>query len=1143
MAQPPTKNSYPGKGSSGRPESSPSNELNYNLNDFEGTNAGAKIFPQNSSFFSLVGNAVRQAYTVDKFSSKSFYFGEVLAVFNRNKTMSTPTTRFLKYVSTADNLTSDVMTVKVRIPGVTDMLEVPEFAPSVDYTQQKRARNKNDLLIDKYPTFIVSGDDVWSHVKPGSIVTVSVNNMDNLFNGGGKGSGIVISVLGQRLPKGTQSPGEGTAKPKPGEVCTDQNNYTANAPAGDPILPPSVPQPIAAHTGEAIVKRNNASNALVIGSELFHDSSGLGQYVESLVTSKGMTPFSQNSPFAVGNRMVLANSSLEEYITNLDRLLVTQKAATVVVQYQNLFAPDVTNRYVTKSQEMAAAWSMLVALEGALMDAYGKSAKKILIGSTLAQNRSYLPGNETVKFLVENYGGTIDDQTGVLRFGDLYFIDPLDFVKTGQSTADLNLKISMAVKKIIADVVESPQSVGSRVGVVRDQGETAVPEGGEPPVSQALAEVFSQIIDDQTGGEETQQEKKDESKLSLMLDNATDSTTKAESIIKYYADVLETTFDDLLLRNPSPKDLGGQPFTQDEMFKLAKAQLPGNKLLDVVYDTSRGLALLSTETGKKVQTVETLKKYKYFVMWWKKGKPPQPLKRVYPFSRTKNEAYFPPWPRDLDDRIRKTIADAIELHNKVLQKSMDIYGHGGASSFLYDPALLKLNKNLPTVGSQVCDTCFGNLGGDYINSKAGKNNKKAIEESLYINADNGKLIPRNLKPTAKSGATYEVGDVLPKLPGGVGTGPDAAMAKDITIPLVHRGNTGLGGYGGDFPFVGANWSRKDSKLGSSYQLRTVNFKEKAVSTKTKTYTKATKVIPSKEYLEIKKSFLQWYNGKVMKIAERAVPAWALVYDELVKLNDPAVNNYLMQGPGDAGMEYQWIVHTRLNTLPAEYGKFTKDQGYYERDEAYRTQSGVPRKRSNSPSIAEKNVNSGRWAGRQGASHVSGLAADIQAGINSMTTRRLHPTLKTRSTKGRLTKADPTWWKEQYGIDVNKIVQQKAPNGENYELMVVNMPSNLVKVMKKYGFGWGGDYNQHGAPKKENKRNVALTDAMHFEFWGDPRVAHELAVRKNVRDLTLSSEEGYSVRSAELKRLKAHAHAVQQMVGYESIDTVSIETEE
>ena len=103
----------------------------------------------------------------------------------------------------------------------------------------------------------------------------------------------------------------------------------------------------------------------------------------------------------------------------------------------------------------------------------------------------------------------------------------------------------------------------------------------------------------------------------------------------------------------------------------------------------------------------------------------------------------------------------------------------------------------------------------------------------------------------------------------------------------------------------------------------------------------------------------------------------------------------------------------------------------------------------------------------------------------MTKKRLKPSKAPNMPSAH--NPDPNWWKSQYNIDINAVVNQ-TPEGSNktYELMPMDHPACITKILKKYGFRWGGDYGSH--------KSRALTDAMHYEFFGDPRILDKVKAK-------------------------------------------------
>jgi len=222
-----------------------------------------------------------------------------------------------------------------------------------------------------------------------------------------------------------------------------------------------------------------------------------------------------------------------------------------------------------------------------------------------------------------------------------------------------------------------------------------------------------------------------------------------------------------------------------------------------------------------------------------------------------------------------------------------------------------------------------------------------------------------------------------------------------------------------------------------------------------------------------KIVVKWLGGKNAKVGRRAYAAWALAHAELVKAG---YGNWKWDEDGGYTGTYQWN-----NYVPDE------------------KKGGTKKERVHSAPNAKQ-------PGLHGQSHHSMLAMDFRAVTNWFTTKRMKPGPKGLEGHwtGRISAPqDPAtpeglkWWKNEYGVNVQNLATKGNHPAENkpYSLMVMNLPGKVVKIMKKYGFRWGGDYGSH--------KHDAKTDAMHFEFFGDPRVAAELAKSRNVPDIVVA----------------------------------------
>lgn len=211
-----------------------------------------------------------------------------------------------------------------------------------------------------------------------------------------------------------------------------------------------------------------------------------------------------------------------------------------------------------------------------------------------------------------------------------------------------------------------------------------------------------------------------------------------------------------------------------------------------------------------------------------------------------------------------------------------------------------------------------------------------------------------------------------------------------------------------------------------------------------------------------------------RIVSRALPAFNAAWEEIH--NCPEGKNF-MYGTQDANQSYQFIVKSSGGNI----------SGLTKRYFGHRTATAAVMKVQSQGHKALGKHN-GKKLSHLGLSHVSGVGFDLRATRNQMTSKRLPPSR--RGQYGLLNEkyaADPNWWKSQYKVDVNQIVNQ-TPEGSNktYELMPMDHPACITKILKKYGFRFGGDYGSH--------RAGARADAMHYEFFGDPRILDKIKAK-------------------------------------------------
>lgn len=241
------------------------------------------------------------------------------------------------------------------------------------------------------------------------------------------------------------------------------------------------------------------------------------------------------------------------------------------------------------------------------------------------------------------------------------------------------------------------------------------------------------------------------------------------------------------------------------------------------------------------------------------------------------------------------------------------------------------------------------------------------------------------------------------------------------------------------------------------------------STKTVTYLRiGTGALDPKFFTKKKKSI-----KPTVKIVARALNAFNAAWEEIHKC--PEGKNF-MYGTQDANQSYQFIVKSPKGNVGKGKERLTK--------------------RFHGPKSATAAVNTliqqghdvlgpGKTRSRLGLSHVSGVGFDLRSERNNMTKKRLKPSKAPNMPSAH--NPDPNWWKSQYNIDINAVVNQ-TPEGSNktYELMPMDHPACITKILKKYGFRWGGDYGSH--------KSRALTDAMHYEFFGDPRILDKVKAK-------------------------------------------------
>jgi len=205
------------------------------------------------------------------------------------------------------------------------------------------------------------------------------------------------------------------------------------------------------------------------------------------------------------------------------------------------------------------------------------------------------------------------------------------------------------------------------------------------------------------------------------------------------------------------------------------------------------------------------------------------------------------------------------------------------------------------------------------------------------------------------------------------------------------------------------------------------------------------------------------SGRGFRTAIRAKMAWEYAFNDMQSC--PAAVNFRWIAGASGSKTYQWKPN---KTFLRKLGYPTKGKGS---GRSYSLKQAL-----NFP------------IGRHGLSHHTGLAADLEAGKNRMTRNRLPPTgMVGDDYKGRVTGdgADYNLWSKEYGINIlKKVVETQPTSGRTYGLMYTNIPRCVIKTFKRYGFKWGGDYGGH--------KYKANTDAMHIEWFGDPRMFEEFA---------------------------------------------------
>ena len=233
------------------------------------------------------------------------------------------------------------------------------------------------------------------------------------------------------------------------------------------------------------------------------------------------------------------------------------------------------------------------------------------------------------------------------------------------------------------------------------------------------------------------------------------------------------------------------------------------------------------------------------------------------------------------------------------------------------------------------------------------------------------------------------------------------------------------------------------------------------------------------------------------VVTRALNAFNAAWEEIHAC--PEAKN-LKYGPGDAGQSYQFIVDSASGkvkgSIPKKPGKKPNKyltMRYFGHKSAQTAidmllEKGIPL--NDILGLNGVNGKGGRpKRSRLGLSHVSGVGFDIRAQKNAMTKKRIKPT----TVRAMNQTADPNWWKSQYNIDVNQVVNQTAEGKTGpYELMAMDHPACITKILKKYGFRWGGDYGSHKGGKDD--KGPANTDAMHYEFFGDPRILDQIKAK-------------------------------------------------
>ena len=275
----------------------------------------------------------------------------------------------------------------------------------------------------------------------------------------------------------------------------------------------------------------------------------------------------------------------------------------------------------------------------------------------------------------------------------------------------------------------------------------------------------------------------------------------------------------------------------------------------------------------------------------------------------------------------------------------------------------------------------------------------------------------------------------------------------------------------DFPvYHGLMYTRSQAKKAGLHPMET---KSTDFTAKTVRYLKISGGIidPNLKKRDKKTGKLKGPNAKpTTKIVARALNAFNAAWEEIHKC--PAGKNF-MYGPGDANQSYQFIVASIKGRV----------KGVTKRYFGHKTATAAIDNLISQGHTMGDILGPTKKRSRLGLSHVSGVGFDLRSNRNEMTKKRLKPTKSPTINRN----ADPNWWKSQYNIDVNSVINQ-TPEGSNktYELAPMDHPACITKILKKYGFRAGLDYGSH--------KSKALADAMHYEFFGDPRVLDQIKAK-------------------------------------------------